>query len=83
MMDILLNIKNEGMGYTTETLFEFAYRGLKIVEIPINLNSRKFGQSKVRLVAVTRSIMLCIIKYMLRKIQISERIIKSVEKFIH
>ena len=82
MMDLMLNIKNEGMGFTTEILFEFAYRGLKIVEIPINLNYRKFGESKVKLIAVTRSIMSCIIKYMLRKINISERIIKRVEKLV-
>jgi len=83
LSDLIINIKNEGMGFTTELLFEFAYRGLKIVEIPIKLNNRKFGKSNVKLITVTKSIMSCMIKYMLKKIHLNEKIIKRIEKWIN
>lgn len=75
------NIKNDGMGFTTELLCEFAYQGKKIIEIPINLNKRKFGTSNVKLINVTRSIISCIMKYFLREMHINEKIIRTMEIF--
>jgi glycosyltransferase involved in cell wall biosynthesis len=70
---ILRNMKHTGMGFSTEILFKAAYYKYKIVEIPISINSRTFGSSYVNLIKINRSIISCILFYMLRKFKLSLR----------
>ncbi|TFG12830.1 MAG: glycosyltransferase family 2 protein [Promethearchaeota archaeon] len=67
ILNVIDNNLNSGMGFTTEFLFECAYHNLKIIEIPINLNSRKFGHSSVELVKLVKEIMNILLKYFLKK----------------
>jgi len=64
---LLKDMKYNGMGFTTELLFKFALSGFKILEIPINLNSRKYGRSYVNLIRLIKSIIVCISIYYLKK----------------
>jgi len=80
-LELFKKIKSNGMGFTTELLFESAYNGLKIVEIPITLNSRKFGTSYIKLLSLTRFICSCIIIYGLRKFRLKKFALKAIEKF--
>ncbi|MFX1274622.1 MAG: glycosyltransferase family 2 protein [Promethearchaeota archaeon] len=83
LIDTFISIKNIGMGFTTELLFEFAFQGFRITEIPINLQKRAHGRSNVNLVMIFRSLFSCIFIYLLKKIQINNRIIKTIEKVIY
>ena len=56
-----------GMGFTTEFLFECAHNNFKIIEMPINLHSREYGNSYVNLVNVLKSILDCIAIYFFKK----------------
>ena len=68
-----------GMGFTTEFLFECAHNKLKILEIPISLNSREHGTSYVNIVGIFKSILNCIAIYFLKryKLKINGSIIKN------
>ena len=67
-----------GMGFTTEFLLECALNNLKILEIPISLNSREHGTSYVNLVNLFKSILNCIAIYFLRrsKLKINTSLVK-------
>lgn len=67
ILDIIDYNLNTGMGFTTEFLFECAYQNLKIIEIPINLNSRKYGHSYVELVKIVQDIINSMLIYFLKK----------------
>ena len=82
-LEILKNLKCNGMGFTTELLFESAYNGLKIVEIPITLNSRKFGTSYIKLLSLTRFVCSCVIIYGLRKLRLKKFALKAIERFFY
>ena len=79
----ILNVLNDnlfvGMGFTTEFLFECAHNKLKILEIPISLNSREHGTSYVNIVGIFKSILNCIAIYFLKryKLKINGSIIKN------
>jgi len=68
-----------GMGFTTEFLFECALHDMKIMEIPISLNSREHGASYVNLVQVIKSVFHCIVIYYLKKykIQLNANFVKN------
>ena len=78
-----LNVLNDnlfvGMGFTTEFLFEYALNKLKIIEIPIFLNSREHGTSYVNLVGIFKSILNCMAIYCLKRynLKINGSIIKN------
>lgn len=80
-LDIFRNLKSNGMGITTELLFESAYNGLKIIEIPITLSSRAHGRSYIKLLSLTRFICSCVIIYGLRKFRLKKFALKAIEKF--
>jgi len=68
---IFKNIKSNGMGFTTELLFKAAYQNLRIIEIPISLNSREVGTSYVNLIRILKSVSLCIIFYTIKKFNLN------------
>ncbi|MEE9379551.1 MAG: glycosyltransferase family 2 protein [Candidatus Lokiarchaeia archaeon] len=67
---ILGNIRNTGMGFSTELLFTAAFNQLKILETPISANPRQYGTSHVNLIRILRSVSSCILYYILRKLEI-------------
>ena len=79
----ILNVLNDnlfvGMGFTTEFLLECALNDLKILEIPISINSREHGTSYVNLVEIFKSILNCIAIYFLKrfKLKINTSFIKN------
>ena len=77
IIKILENIRYTGMGFSTELLFEVAYNQLKIVEIPISSNPRRYGTSNVHLVRIIRSISSCILNYILRKMKNKRQLLES------
>ena len=74
------------MGFTTELLFRAAYKNLRIIEIPISLNSREEGISYVNLVRILKSVSFCILFYTMKKFNLDakrllpKKLIKSVYK---
>ena len=68
-----------GMGFTTEFLLECAFNNLKILEIPISVNSREHGTSYVNLVRIFKSILNCIAIYYLKryKLKINTSFVKN------
>jgi glycosyltransferase involved in cell wall biosynthesis len=79
----VLNVINDnlfvGMGFTTEFLLECALNNLKILEIPISVNSREHGTSYVNLVRIFKSILNCIAIFFLKrfKLRINTSFIKN------
>ena len=73
------------MAFTTELLFLAVQNHLKILEVPINLNSRKYGSSKVSLFLVLRTILTCTLIYYLKKIRvdISQSFLKRITDKIY
>ena len=70
----ILNVLNDnlfvGMGFSTEFLLECALNDLKILEIPISINSREHGTSYVNLVEIFKSILNCIAIYFLKRFKL-------------
>ena len=58
------------MGFTTELLFKVAYHNFRIMEVPISLNSRYFGESYVNLFRITKFILSCILYFTVRNFSI-------------
>ncbi|MFX0035948.1 MAG: glycosyltransferase family 2 protein, partial [Candidatus Hermodarchaeota archaeon] len=81
IVKIFKNMKQTGMGFSTELLFKAAYFKLKVTEIPVSINSRSFGTSYVNLIKITISISSCIMFYILKKLKVN---LKSslIKKFI-
>ena len=79
----ILNVLSDnlfvGMGFSTEFLLECALNDLKILEIPISINSREHGTSYVNLVEIFKSILNCIAIYFLKrfKLKINTSFIKN------
>ncbi|MBN1217200.1 MAG: glycosyltransferase family 2 protein [Candidatus Lokiarchaeota archaeon] len=59
--------KDTGMGFTTEILFRSSQENLRIYEIPITVNPRMHGVSRVRLIKLIKSILLCVAYYFFKK----------------
>ena len=59
-------------GLCTEMLFKAALNKLKIKEIPITMNPRKYGTSSIQLVKIFLSVFSCIIIYGLKKFKLLE-----------
>ena len=68
---ILKNMRNTGMGFSTEFLFKAALYQYKIVETPVSINPRHFGTSHVNLIEIIRSIIFCIIFSIFRKLKLN------------
>ncbi len=64
---LLKHTKFTGMGFTTEILFRSSFNNLKICEIPITVEPRKHGISRVKLIKLIKSVLLCIAFYMFQK----------------
>ena len=79
----ILNVLSDnlfvGMGFSTEFLLECALNDLKILEIPISINSREHGTSYVNLVEIFKSILNCIAIYFLKrfKLKINTSFVKN------
>jgi len=67
---IFQNMRNPGMGFSTELLFKAAFNQLKIVVIPVTANPRQHGPSRVNLPRILRSVSSCILYYIIRKLEI-------------
>ncbi|KKK63278.1 hypothetical protein LCGC14_2995900, partial [marine sediment metagenome] len=57
-------MKHTTFGFCTETLFEAAYNKLRISEIPINVNIRKYGSSHIEIFKILIAISFCILTYL-------------------
>ncbi|MHA1658911.1 MAG: hypothetical protein ACTSUT_07290, partial [Promethearchaeota archaeon] len=64
---LLQNMKNTKFGFGTELLFNAAYSNLKIIEIPVSMNPRKYGTSNINLPEIIISIFICILDYLFKK----------------
>ncbi len=67
---ILGDVRNTGMGFSTELLFEAAFNKYKIVETPVNGNTRQYGKSNVKLIRILISVSSCILNYIIRKFEL-------------
>ena len=78
---LLQKMKNSKFGFGTELLFNAAYSNLKIIEIPVSMNPRKYGTSKINLPEIIISIFMCILDYLFKKfksdLKINQREISS------
>ncbi|MHA1285551.1 MAG: glycosyltransferase family 2 protein [Promethearchaeota archaeon] len=69
-LKIVKKVKNIGMGFSTEVLFNIAREGLRILEIPITANKRKYGESYANPFKVLKSAIICILKHTLMCLKI-------------
>ena len=84
----IFNIFNEliydNFGFCTEVIFKSAFNDLRIKEVPITVDPRKYGSSYVRLIKIMISILSCIVIYGLKKVRILNFIPKTIsDKKIH
>ena len=79
---ILHNMVYTKFGLCTETLFKAAYNNLKIVEIPITLNSRQYGTSNVKISKIFKSILSCIIIYSMARLKLKRLIHEKTLNFL-
>jgi len=70
IFEIVKNVRNFGMGFSTEVLFNIAREGLRILEIPIIANKRKYGKSYANPFKVLKSAIICILKHVLMCLKI-------------
>ena len=77
-LKIFTKIKSTKFGLCTETLFEAAYKKLRIAEIPISVNPREYGHSYIKIIELMKSILSCIMIYSLKKF----RLIRIVPKLV-
>ena len=67
---ILSDMVYTKFGLCTETLFKAGLKNLKMVEIPITIDLRKYGSSYVKVSIILKSILSCIIIYSLAKLRV-------------
>ena len=83
-LEIFQDIKQTNFGLCTESLFKAAHSNLKITEIPINIHQRKYGNSKVQLLNLFKSILTSILIYSLKRFDIikflSERLLSNIKE---
>ncbi len=63
-------IYSNKFGLCTEILFRGAFLGMKIVEVPINLNPREYGKSYVRIIKILKPIFALIFLYGLKQFRL-------------
>ena len=63
-----MDLRNRGMGLTTEILFQSGLKNMRVKEVPINVFPREYGFSYVNLFKIIRSIFSCFIYYFIKKI---------------
>ncbi|KKK63277.1 hypothetical protein LCGC14_2995890, partial [marine sediment metagenome] len=68
---IFNNIRDTKFGLCTETLFKVAHYKLRISEVPINVNIRKYGKSHVALFKIIISISYCILIYFVKRFKLN------------
>ncbi|MEJ2250840.1 MAG: glycosyltransferase family 2 protein [Candidatus Lokiarchaeota archaeon] len=64
----LQGLRYTGMGFTTEFLLRASSNNLKLKEVPINLTSRKYGISKVKILKLVFVISGCLMRYAIKKV---------------
>lgn len=62
------DLRNRGMGLTTEILFQSGLKNMRVKEVPIKVFPRIYGFSYVNLFKIIRSIFSCFIFYFIKKI---------------
>lgn len=62
------NFKNKGMAFSTEFLFQALENKRRIIEVPISMDPRKYGDSHVNLFKILKSIFSILIHYGLKKL---------------
>ena len=67
---IFKNLRQTKYGFCTETLFEAIYNKLRVCEIPINVNIRKYGKSNIDLVKLLISVSFCILYYSIKRFKV-------------
>jgi len=77
-LKIFKNMIYSTFTFCTEILFKAAYYNLRIMEVPITVNPRKFGVSYVKVLKIVTSIAFCLIIYALRKFKIKKIIPKRI-----
>ncbi|MFX1500696.1 MAG: glycosyltransferase family 2 protein [Promethearchaeota archaeon] len=79
------NLRQIGMGFSTELIFKVAFYKFKIIEVPISVNPRYFGSSYVQLFKITKSILSCIVFYTLRwlKLKINNPFLIRISNFFY
>ena len=78
LLKSFIEINNNGMAFSTELLLKAMEEKKKILEIPIDLSSRKFGSYYVKLFKIAKSILSCVIFYALKRFKISRIILKKI-----
>ncbi len=68
---IFKDIRDIKFGLCTETLFKAGHNKLRICEIPINVNIRKYGCSRVDLFKIFISISSCILIYVVKRFKLN------------
>ena len=68
---IFKNIRDTKFGLCTETLFKAVHNKLRIYDIPINVNIRKYGNSRVDLFKIFISISSCILIYVVKRFKLN------------
>ena len=68
---IFNNIRDTKFGLCTETLFKAVHSKLRVCEIPINVNIRKYGNSRVDLFKIITSISSCILFYVVKRFKLN------------
>ena len=80
---IFESIQCTGMGFTTELLFRAAHKNLRIIEIPISLNSREAGISYVKLFRILKSVSFCILCHTVKKFILDKDTLFLKKKFYY
>ncbi|MFW9827046.1 MAG: glycosyltransferase family 2 protein [Candidatus Thorarchaeota archaeon] len=68
---IFKSLKHTTFGFCTETLFEAAYNKLRICEVPILVNIRKYGTSHIKLFRILIAICSCILTYLVKRFKLN------------
>ncbi len=79
-LNIFDDLIYDNFGFCTEIIFKSALNGLRIKEIAITVNPRKYGASYVRLLKIFMSISSCIFIYSLKKIRILNFIPQTISR---
>ena len=73
-VNIFKNMRDTKFGLCTETLFKAVHNKLRIYEIPISVNIREYGNSRVDLFKICISISFCILVYVVKRFKLNRLI---------
>jgi len=83
---IFKNLRDTKFGLCTETIFKAGHNKLRISEVPININVRQYGNSRVDLFKIFISISTCILIYIVKRFKLnrffSNRILAKIKNKI-